>query len=372
MPNVGRAQVPERGRSGRPSDVRPGKFARGDRLTVFLASHLPHAEVARIASVAPRRLRVIHEPDLFPGSPFAGRTRPWVPDWTDEQLSRLRRDLASCDVLFDLEWIPTPAQLPQMAPRLCWVQATSSGIGGLLREAGLLDTGIVFTTAAGVHGQPLAEFVLLGLLYFAKGVDVLRAQQQRHHWEYRQADELAGQRVLIVGLGQVGSAVARACHGLGMEVWATRRSWSLSVPAGVDRLVPTAELRTALGQIDALVLACPYTPETHHLIDRSSLNSLRRTAILVNVARGAVVDEDALVDALRVGRIRGAAMDVFTHEPLALDSPLWDLPNVLISPHSAGLVAGEATRIVDLFVDNLRRYLSGRSLRNVFDPERGY
>ena len=138
------------------------------------------------------------------------------------------------------------------------------------------------------------------------------------------------------------------------------------------RLVKRHELLELLPTIDALILSSPHTRETHHLVGREELAAMPRSAMLVNVSRGAVVDEAELTAALREGRIAGAALDVFEHEPLPTDSPLWDMPNVLISPHSASTVAAENHRIVDLFIDNLGRYLAGRPLRNVFVASRGY
>jgi phosphoglycerate dehydrogenase-like enzyme len=157
-----------------------------------------------------------------------------------------------------------------------------------------------------------------------------------------------------------------------MEVWGARRMWRQDPVEGITRLIQLSRIRELLPQVDALVLACPYTPETHHLIGREELDLLRAEAIIVNIARGAVIDQPELIRALTSGRIRGAALDVFETEPLETDSPLWDLSNVLVSPHSASTVGKENERIVDLFVDNLQRFLDDRPLRNQFDHERGY
>jgi glyoxylate/hydroxypyruvate reductase A len=151
-----------------------------------------------------------------------------------------------------------------------------------------------------------------------------------------------------------------------------RRSPTAERPDGVTRLVARGELSEALREVDALVLACPYTPETHHLIGATELDALPSHALVVNVARGAVIDEPRLVDALAAGRIAGACLDVVEDEPLAPTSPLWDMPQVLISPHSASTLERENELIVELFIDNLRRLLDGRPLRNVFDAARGY
>jgi phosphoglycerate dehydrogenase-like enzyme len=171
-------------------------------------------------------------------------------------------------------------------------------------------------------------------------------------------------------LGAVGGEIARVLDALGVEVWGLRRGAGEGV--GVRRLVGRAELLDVLPQVDSLVLACPLTEETHHLIGAPELAALRASAILVNVARGAVIDEPALVRALSEGRLAGVALDVFEEEPLPAESPLWGMPNVLVSPHSASTIPGENARIVDIFLDNLGRYLEGAPLRNEFDRERGY
>jgi phosphoglycerate dehydrogenase-like enzyme len=258
------------------------------------------------------------------------------------------------------------------APRVRWVQATVSGVGDFLARTGLDRWPVVVTTAAGIHAAPLAEFVVLGLLYFVKQVPELRAWQASHRWERYTADSLAGRRVMLIGLGHVGRAIATYLSVMGVEVVGMGRDPRAERPAGVTRLIGRPELIDALREVDALVLACPYTRETHHLIGANELEALPSHAIVVNVARGAVIDEPRLIDALAGGRLAGACLDVVEDEPLAPGSPLWDLPNVLISPHSASTLARENELIVELFVENLGRFLEGRPLRNVFDPARGY
>jgi phosphoglycerate dehydrogenase-like enzyme len=257
------------------------------------------------------------------------------------------------------------------APRLRWVQVSKSGVGETLRRLGLERTGIVFTNCAGVHAVPLAEFVILGLLYLFKELPRLREEQARRSWDPALTRLLAGSRVLLVGLGGLGRQVALTLAGLDVEVWGVRRS-KAPAPVGVTRLIEGPAFRDALGEVDALVIACPYTAETHHLIGAAELAALRPGAFVVNVARGAVIDEPALVEALASGHLGGAALDVFEEEPLPADSPLWAMPNVLVSPHQASIVDAENGLIVDLFVDNLQRYLDGRPLRNVYDRVRGY
>jgi glyoxylate/hydroxypyruvate reductase len=313
---------------------------------------------------------VIHEPDLIPRARHAADHTGIRPDLDAAGVERWQSILARADVLFDVDW-HDPAGLARNAPRLRWVQASRSGVGEHLRRAGLDTSSIIFTNCAGVHAAPLAEFVVLGLLYFLKEVPHLRDEQAHRAWNPAPTRMLAGSRVLLVGLGGLGRTIAATLAGLGCEVWGLRRS-TAAPPDGVARLVPPADFHAALADVEALVLAAPNTAETHHMIGRAELESLPAGAIVVNIARGTLVDEAALAEALASGRLAGAALDVTEREPLPADSPLWSLPNVLLSPHRMSIVEAENRLIVELFVDNLRRYLDGRPLRNVFDPARGY
>jgi phosphoglycerate dehydrogenase-like enzyme len=343
----------------------------GEPLNLLIASPLEVDQVERIRAFAPQRLEVLFEPELLPVPLYVadhdGRPR----QLTTAQLEHWWALLAKADILFDFDW-RAPAELPVRAPRLRWVQATSAGIGELLRRTGLIDSDILFTTAAGVHGSSLAEFVVLGLLHFARDLPALQRRQAARQWHRHGNRELAGRRALVVGLGQVGRVIARRLAALELEVFGLRCRADRPAPEGVARLVPQAELTAALGAVDALVLACPLTEQTYHLIGRAELAALRPGAILVNVARGPVIDEAALIEALQSNHLAGAALDVFEEEPLPATSPLWGLPNVLVSPHSASTVEAENRRIVDLLLANLERYLDGRPLLNRFERDRGY
>jgi glyoxylate/hydroxypyruvate reductase len=340
------------------------------QLNIVIASSLEPDLVERIRAVDPGRLRVTFDPELLPVPRYVADHHGAMRDLNETQRQRWRSHLADADILFDFDWM-APAELPRSAPRLCWIQATSAGIGEMVRRAGLFDSDIILTTAVGVHANSLAEFALLGMLYFYRGVPELLRWQATHHWERYTNRELTGARVLVVGLGGVGRAVAGRCASFGLEVWGSRRTAG-APPEGVTRLVPYPEIRSVLPAIDGLILACPLTDQTARLIGPDEFAALRPSAVLVNISRGAVIDEEALIDALRGGRLAGAALDVFATEPLPADSPLWDMPNVLISPHSASTVHQENERIVDVFCENLRRYLDGRPLINLFERARGY
>ena len=266
-------------------------------LTVLIASTLEPALVERIAAAVPGRIRVVFEPDLLPEPRYVadhdGRPR----DLSPEQRQRWLGHLRGADILFDFDWL-APEALPENAPRLRWIQGTSAGIGERLRRTGLIDTDLVFTTAAGVHGSSLAEFVILALLYFYRDVPRLQRMQAAHHWQRYANAELAGRRALVVGLGSVGRMIARRLAALDVEVWGMRRSAPGTAPEGVARVLPFEGLARALPEIDALVLACPLTERTHRLIGAAELQALPSHAVLINIARGQVVDERALIEAL--------------------------------------------------------------------------
>ena len=276
--------------------------------------------------------------------------------------------LDEAEILFDfgpLELAPTLASRKQLR----WIQGTSAGVGRFVERVGLLESDVVVTTSSGVHARPLAEFALLAMLMFGKNTLHLTRQQREHRWERHADEEVRGKLVCVVGLGKIGREVARLARTLDARVVGVVRDTGARTAAelGVDELVSTLALDDLLPEADVVVLATPHTPETHRLLDSHRLGLLKPSAILVNVARGDVVDEAALVEALRSGRLRGAALDVFEQEPLPAESPLWDLPNVFVSPHSASTVAAENARIVDLFCHNLRAYLDGAPMVNVLD-----
>ncbi|HEV3397747.1 MAG TPA: D-2-hydroxyacid dehydrogenase, partial [Actinomycetes bacterium] len=228
---------------------------------------------------------------------------------------------------------------------------------------------VAVTTSSGVHAVPLAEFAVLGLLAMAKELPRLVEDQRARTWPEvrRPLRELRDQTVFLVGLGEIGREVARLAKALGMRTVGFRRTEG-PPPEWVDEVHGPQRLSELAGQADAMVVSLPLTEQTAGLVDRATIERLPASCIFVNVGRGGVVDEPALIDALRDRRIAGAVLDVFGTEPLPEDSPLWTLDNVLVTPHAAALSARENERIVELFVDNLRRYLDGRPLRKVIEP----
>ena len=339
-------------------------------VSVLVSSPLEPEHAARIEATDPR-VRLLYEPDLLPTARYPADHTGVPRALSAAQLDRWSALRAQADVGFDFDW-QAPADMARNCPRLRWVQGTSAGIGAFLERTGLAGTSLVFTTAAGVHAIPLAEFALFGLLYFAKGMPVLGRWQREHHWERHAGRQVAGSRALLIGLGGVGRGVAGLLSAAGVEVTgAGRRGGDRDVP-GVRAYVPVGQIGEVLPEVDALVLACPLTEQTRGLIGARELALMRPGAVLVNVSRGPVVDEDALIDALRRRHLGGACLDVFATEPLPAASPLWDLDNVIVSPHSASTVAAENALLTDLFTDNLRRWLAGQPLRNVYDRTAGY
>jgi phosphoglycerate dehydrogenase-like enzyme len=255
-------------------------------------------------------------------------------------------------------------------PRLRWVQASSSGIGQFIERSGLGDSDITFTTAAGVHAIPLAEFALTGVLYFVKELPNLARRQSVHFWERYTTRQLAGRRVTVVGLGQVGRKTCELFTALGAEVVGVARCADARGVAAT--VVAVDAIDEVLPHSDAIVLCCPLTPQTTGLLSARRLRLLPPGAIVVNIARGPLIDEPAMIEALADGHLGGAFLDVAAVEPLPAGSPLWDMPNVLISPHSASTVDAENATLTSLFCDNLRRWLDGAPLRNVYSREKGY
>jgi glyoxylate/hydroxypyruvate reductase A len=337
--------------------------------TVLITSYLEPEHVTRIRAVAPR-LDVIYEPDLLAPPRYAADHTGGPFTRLPEQEARWRSLLARADILFDFD--PTHrADLPELAPQARWLQATSAGIGQFVKQQGY-DTRMphtIFTTASGVHARPLAEFCLMAMLMHAKAAPRLWRDQERHHWERYAGTDLAGRTLAVIGLGRVGAEVARVAKALEMRVIGANIR---PRPEAVDLFYGPDRLHEVLPQAEYLVLAVPHTPATERMIGPRELALLPEGAFLINIARGAVIDEPALIAALRSGQLGGAALDVFAAEPLPADSPLWDMPNVLVSPHSASTSDRENARITDLFCDNLRRYLAGQPLRNVLDTQRLY
>ena len=344
------------------------------RVRILIASYLEPHQVERIRALDPR-LEVVYEPHLLPRPRFEADHvgHPFERPEDDEKLWVSL--LADAEVLFDFDRTHLE-DLPERAPSVRWIQATSAGIGQLVAKHRYAERmpETVFTTASGVHAIPLAEYALMSILLFRRKLPEMLAGQRERRWEPFASTDLAGRSLAVVGMGSIGSEVARVAAGFGMRILGVKRTVAGVEPASLhsQALYPFDELHAALGGAEHLVLAAPHTPETEGMIGAAELALLAPGAIFVNVARGALVDEAALVDALESGQLGGAALDVFRDEPLPADSPFWTLPNVMVCSHSAGTSDRENERITDIFLENLHRYLEGEPLLNVLDVVRMY
>ncbi|MGH2859314.1 MAG: D-2-hydroxyacid dehydrogenase [Solirubrobacteraceae bacterium] len=331
------------------------------------------AKLVEQVKAADPRVEVLYEPELLPPTRFPGDHRGiagFIRTLDGER--RWHAMLHAADVLFGIPG-DTSGGLTAVireCPKLRWVQATATGAGEQVRAADLTREElerVIVTSARGVHAGPLAEFALFGLLAFARGLPRLLADQRAHRWDHYPVCELRGDTMLIVGLGKIGAEVARLASAFAMQVIGINRSGHSDSPHVTETYASDA-LDELLPRADAIVITLPLTEETSGLIGPGAFARMKAGAILVNVGRGGVIDEDALVRALRDGRLRGAALDVFATEPLPAHSRLWELPNVLLSPHTAGLSVRENERIVELFVENIGRYLRGEELHARVHP----
>lgn len=278
--------------------------------------------------------------------------------------------LAGADVLYGNR---IPRDLFGRAPKLKWIQVTSAGVERFL-TAEMLASPVLLTNVSGIHATPIGEFVLGLMLMFVKQAPLFFQGKQEKQWQRGlDLDVLRGKTVGIVGLGNIGREVARLCKAFGMKVMATRRSVKrVGKSRFVDIILPTDQLPQLLAESDFVVLTLSYTPETDKIIGEKELRAMKPSAHLINIARGGVIDEEALIRALEEDWIKGAGLDVFAVEPLPEDSKLWELPNVILSPHVSGSHGEYDIKATGIFTENLRRYLDGRKLLNIVDKKRGY
>lgn len=273
-----------------------------------------------------------------------------------------------------------PDNVRELAPNLRWLQYPGAGVDSL-RSTGLLDagSGIMVTTASGIHAINISEYVFGSMLMFNRTWPEMVRLQDRHvwprnaNWYNLKARELAGQTLGIVGLGSIGRRIAQLGRAFGMTVLGMRRSASRGEQdSNVDQLYALEQLHELLSRSDYVVLAIPLTRATEKMIGEAELRAMRPNAYLVNIARGRIIDEAVLIRALKEGWIAGAGLDVTEEEPLPADSPLYSMPNVILTPHIAGASDNYDKRLTALFAENLRRYRAGEPLLNQYDPERGY
>jgi phosphoglycerate dehydrogenase-like enzyme len=302
------------------------------------------------------------------------RLRRAFPDWTvvDAPSREARmRELPDADVAF-LSHLQ--AEEFAAASRLRWIQSPAAGVASLLFPA-FRDSGVLLTNARGIHGDAMAEHVIGLAIVLFRQIHVAVRNQERHDFQKppQAAFRMLRGRVCgLVGLGSIGAAVAERVAALGMDVIAVRRRVDEPRPACVSAVYPPSELVTLLGRSDVVVLTAPLTGDTRGLIGTAELQKMRPGAVLLNVARGKLIREGELAAELLRGTIAGAALDVFEHEPLSPASPLWDLPNVVITPHTSAFREDYWALAVDLFASNLGRFERGEALANLVDKHAGY
>jgi len=267
-----------------------------------------------------------------------------------------------------------PRDLLSKARNLRWLQQWSAGADWLLRYPQAASGEWVLTNASGVHAIPISEHILALMLAFARQLNEVMRAQVRHEWKppgWQRVFELADKTMLLIGVGAIGARTARLASALGMHVLGVRRRPTDNVP-GVEAMFGPEQLLDLLPQADFVVLTVPLTHQTRGMIGEQELRAMKPTAYIINIGRGGTIQESALIRALQEGWIAGAGLDVFENEPLPADSPLWDMSNVIITPHYAGSTPHYNERALAILLDNLRRYRAGEPLLNVVDKAAGY
>lgn len=279
--------------------------------------------------------------------------------------------LAGADVLFMWDFLSRALEGAwPSADRLRWIHQAGAGVDRILLP-GVVESDVVVTNSRNVFDRSIAEYVLGLVLAFAKDTARTLDLQRRHTWRHRDTEMVDGRDAVVVGVGPIGREIARLLRGVGMSVRGVGRT-ARAGDADFGEILASAELHAALRDADYVVIAAPLTESTTAMFDAAAFEAMRPTARLVNIGRGEIVVERELVEALASGRIAGAALDVFETEPLPDDSPLWDMPNVVVSPHMSADFVGWLDALAEVFVDNFRRWHAGEPLRNVVDKELGY
>ncbi|MGJ3240184.1 MAG: D-2-hydroxyacid dehydrogenase [Anaerolineae bacterium] len=335
-----------------------------DRLNVVIAVDFDDEIMQRIRDVSPRLNVTRHYPE--------------VPDAVWE----------STDILYTVRHFPQPGE----APRLRWIQLNYAGLENVLERPIARAENVRITSASGIHATQIANYTLMMMLAFNYRLPRMFELQQKQTWPKNKFDiftprDMHKQTLGLVGYGSIARELARIAHSIGMTVLATKRDAKNTEenasdytpegtgdPEGVipERIYPGEALATMAPECDYLVVTVPLTDATHHMVNAHVFDSMKKSAVLINIARGGVVDEKALVNALTHKKIRGAALDVFEEEPLPATSPLWKMENVIISPHVSGNTDDYHEKAATLFIENLKRYLNKKSLYNVLNRDAGY
>ncbi|WP_134323984.1 D-2-hydroxyacid dehydrogenase [Cumulibacter soli] len=346
------------------------------KVQVVIGVPMTAEYVERIRGFDPR-VTVDFDPSFFPAERTLGDHHGGVTASLPEgEADRFYDYLAKGEVVYGIPQLRPSGlrRLVEADPDLRWVHAVQAGAGPFLSGAKLTDDQlerVTVTTSAGVHAEPLAEFAIFGMLAGSQDLARLKRLQAAREWPGRLlTDQLSKATVVIVGAGEIGKAVAVRAKAMGMTTIGVKRR--VESVDGFDEIVSSEDLKDVVGRADHLVVTAPGTPSTNKMVNAEVLAACKPGVVVVNVGRGTVIDEAALIAALESGQVSSAALDVFEKEPLPTDSPLWGMHNVIVSPHSATLDDGEEGRVVDLFLENLRNYLDGAALRNIIDPAQGY
>lgn len=340
-------------------------------MNLLVLSDIGDGSLAKINTIAPE-LQVRIEDASFRLAMKALREPGSLSDEEQRLSESYKAPLADAEIL--LTGYLAPPELPGASPRLRWLHTMGAGVDRMLGTP-LMSSDVVITNAGESTAGIVAEYALWLVLDLAKQGWKLARNQEARVWDAHVIPiALAGKTVAIIGLGAIGRTIARLCNAFDMRVIGTRRSADEPLQDGslIDRIYAPDQLTAMLQDADFVVLAVPLTDDTHGLIGRQELGAMKKSAYLVNVARGKVVDEPALIDALRSGEIAGAGLDVFATEPLSPDSPLWTIENCTVVPHRAGVSDTRIEMSVGGFLENLRRYGAGEPLRGVVDKDRGY
>jgi phosphoglycerate dehydrogenase-like enzyme len=336
---------------------------------LLISFHIDYTLIQKIQQIDPN-IEILYDPNLL-GKPRYKNDQHGGPiKRTNEQEKKYQEMMAQAEILFG--YIPSEYRdLKKWFPKLRWNQSPSAGIGWALHKYGWTETDIDFTTASGMHATPLAEFCIMSMLMFVKNYFLMAKQKQKRHWQRTSAQELRGKTMGVIGLGRVGQEVARLGQCFGMNVIGTKRTIDgvNHESVNVDELYAWNDLEPVLSISDFLVLICPETNDTRGMMGKEEFNKMKKGAVLINIARGSIVNEPDLIKALQMGHLGGAALDVAAKEPLPPESPLWDMNNVIISPHSASTVEAENEKLTEIFVNNLQRYIEGRPFRNLLDKK---
>jgi len=350
------------------------------QIEVLVIPQVPDAALNRIAQID-QRIKVVDGRGWFDGE-----LRATWPQWTVERYlggrkypatTREQRDQALGSAEIMLAGWPPVKDIRARAPRLKWLHQLPAGASNLL-ETDLWASNVVVTTSRGLtNRRPMAEYVLASFLHFSRGLHLSYRDKLRHHLDHRSYDPITirGKTVCVIGAGGIGQEVANLCAAAGMRVVGTRREVSpgSAMPPAFARLEPSHALHDLLRESDFVAICCPWTKETHHLIGTDAFAAMKPGTVLVNIARGEIIDEEALILALNQSKLRGFASDVYDGEfERPPDIRLWDDERVVITPHVSAAADISEHQGVQLFCDSLRRYLDGQPLKNVIDWQRGY